>query len=322
MARTTDKRESKRIEDLPGIGTQIVEKLKKLGYTTVETLATASLKELTDALDEKTASAIITEARKQLISVPFMRADEYMKIRNTIEQLTTGSKQFDLMLGGGIETQSMTEVYGEFGSGKSQLCHQLCVNVQLPKERGGLDGSALYIDTENSFRPERIVQMARKLGLDHNEVLKRIVYAEALTTDHQLYLVDTADTQFKEHNIRLIIIDSLIAHFRSEYVGREMLAERQQVLEKHLHRLMRFARAFNAVAFVTNQVVARPDSLFQDIGPTGGHILAHTSHTRLFLRKSSGSRVKIARLIVSPNLPEGGECPFRISEDGVEDASS
>lgn len=322
MNRNSDVGEIKRIEDLPGVGIHIAEKLKKLGYTTIEALATASLKELSEFLDEKTAYAIATEARKQLISIPFMRADEYMKIRNTVERLTTGSRQLDALLGGGLETQSITEVYGEFGSGKSQLCHQLCVNVQLPKEKGGLNGGALYVDTENSFRPERIVQMSRKLRLDSNDVLKRIIYAEALTADHQINLVNNADAQFKEHNIRLIIIDSLIAHLRSEYVGREMLAERQQMLEKHLHKLMRLARAFNSVAFVTNQVMARPDSFFTDLGPTGGHILAHTSHTRVFLRKASGSRVKIARLIVSPNLPEGGECLFRITENGIEDASN
>ena len=270
-------------------------------------------------MGEKTAYAIITEARKHIISVPFMRADEYMRIRKTVEKLTTGSKKLDELLGGGVETQAITEVYGEFGSGKSQICHQLCVTVQLPKDKGGLDGGALYIDTENSFRPERIVQIAKRYNLDPNKVLSRIVYAEALTADHQMYLLDNADAQLKEHNVRLIIVDSLVAHFRSEFVGREMLAERQQKLEKHLHRLMRLARAFNAAAFVTNQVMAKPDSFFTDIEPAGGHILAHTSHTRVFLRKSPTPGVKIAKLVVSPTLPEGAEVLFRITENGIED---
>jgi len=307
------------IEDIPGVGPATAEKLRKMGYSTIESLATASLKELTQFLGEKTAYAIITEARKHIISVPFMRADEYMRIRKTIEKLTTGSKKLDELLGGGVETQAITEVYGEFGSGKSQICHQLCVTVQLPKDKGGLDGGALYIDTENSFRPERIVQIAKRYNLDPNKVLSRIVYAEALTADHQMYLLDNADAQLKEHNVRLIIVDSLVAHFRSEFVGREMLAERQQKLEKHLHRLMRLVRAFNAAAFVTNQVMAKPDSFFADIEPTGGHILAHTSHTRVFLRKSPTPGVKIAKLVVSPTLPEGTEVLFRITENGIED---
>ena len=310
------------IEDIPGVGPATAEKLRKMGYSTIESLATASLKELTQFLGEKTAYAIVTEARKHIISVPFMRADEYMRIRKTVEKLTTGSKKLDELLGGGVETQAITEVYGEFGSGKSQICHQLCVTVQLPKDKGGLDGGALYIDTENSFRPERIVQIAKRYNLDPNKVLSRIVYAEALTADHQMYLLDNADAQLKEHNVRLIIIDSLVAHFRSEFVGREMLAERQQKLEKHLHRLMRLARAFNAAAFVTNQVMAKPDSFFTDIEPAGGHILAHTSHTRVFLRKSPQPGIKIARLVVSPTLPEGKECLFKITENGIEDVET
>jgi DNA repair protein RadA len=312
----------KEIKDLRGIGPATAEKLKKMGYTTIESLATASVQELTQIMGEKSANLIISEARKCLISVPFIRADEYLKIRSLVEKLTTGSRALDALLGGGLETQSITEIYGEFGTGKSQICHELCVRVQLPREQGGLGGGALYIDTENTFRPERIVQIAKRSNLDPNKVLSNIVYAEALTADHQMYLVDNADTQFKEHSIRLVVLDSLIAHFRSEYIGRETLAERQQKLDKHLHKLVRLTRAFNAVAVVTNQVMARPDAFLGDIvGPTGGHILAHTSHTRIFLRKAASPRVRIARLVVSPSLPEGGECLFKITENGIEDVS-
>ncbi|HDJ25934.1 MAG TPA: DNA repair and recombination protein RadA [Candidatus Bathyarchaeota archaeon] len=202
----------------------------------------------------------------------------------------------------------------------SQICMQLCVNVQLPRERGGLEGGALYIDTEHTFRTERIVQMARHVGLDPREAVKNIIYAEAFTSDHQMFLLDHADEVIKEHDIRLIIIDSLTAHFRSEYVGRESLAERQQKLSRHLHKLIRLARAFNAVAVVTNQVMAKPDVFFGDaVAPIGGHIVAHTSHTRIYLRKGKGN-VRIARLVSSPYLPEG-EAVFKITENGVEDVS-
>ena len=202
----------------------------------------------------------------------------------------------------------------------SQICMQLCVNVQLPRERGGLEGGALYIDTEHTFRTERIVQMARHVGLDPREAVKNIIYAEAFTSDHQMFLLDHADEVIKEHDIRLIIIDSLTAHFRSEYVGRESLAERQQKLSRHLHKLIRLARAFNAVAVVTNQVMAKPDVFFGDaVAPIGGHIVAHTSHTRIYLRKGKGN-VRIARLVSSPYLPEG-EAVFKITENGIEDVS-
>jgi DNA repair protein RadA len=227
----------------------------------------------------------------------------------------------DELLGGGLETQTITEFYGEYGSGKSQICHQLCVNVQLPVDRGGLEASALYIDTENTLRPERIVQMATHLGLDPQKTVRNIIYAEAYNSDHQILLLEKADAKIKENNIRLIIVDSLTGHFRSEYLGRETLAERQQKINKHMHRLIRLAQAFNAVAVVTNQVMAKPDAFFgEKVEAVGGHIVGHTSHTRIFLRKASGGRVRIGRLVSSPYLPEG-ERVFKITEDGVEDIS-
>ena len=310
-----------RLEDLPSVGPATAQKLRELGFNTVESIATAAIKELEPAgISEKKAMDIIRAARSTM-SLTFMRADELMKIRQTIMRLTTGSKAIDEVLAGGLETQTITEFYGEYGTGKSQLCHQMCVNAQLPTERGGLNAAALYIDTENTFRTERIIQMAKHVGLNPDEVIKRILFAEAYTSDHQMFLLENADKVIKENNVRLIVIDSLTAHFRSEYLGREMLAERQQKLNKHMHRLIRLARAFNAVAVVTNQVMAKPDVFFGDsVHPVGGHIVAHTSHTRIYLRKSSRGPLRIARLVSSPYLPEG-ERVFKVTENGVEDIS-
>ncbi|MCS7115337.1 MAG: DNA repair and recombination protein RadA [Nitrososphaerota archaeon] len=309
------------LEDLPGIGPATAQKLKELGFHTVESLAMATIHELEPAgISEKKALAIISAARSS-IGISFIRADELLKLRQNVLRLTTGSKALDKLLDGGLETQAITEFYGEYGSGKSQICHQLCVNVQLPPERGGLSGAALYIDTENTFRTERIVQMARHLGLDPEKVVKNIIYAEAYTSDHQMFLLENCDEVVKENNVKLIIIDSLTAHFRSEYIGREMLASRQQKLNKHMHKLIRLARAFNAVAVVTNQVMAKPDMFYGDtVSPVGGHIVGHTSHTRVYLRKASHGPVRIARLVSSPYLPEGEEI-FKITENGIEDIS-
>jgi DNA repair protein RadA len=309
------------LEDLPGIGPATAQKLQELGFHTVEALAMAAARELEPAgIGEKKALVIIRAARSS-ISISFVRADELLKVRQNVLRLTSGSKPLDMLLGGGLETQTITEFYGEYGSGKSQLCHQLCVNVQLPPERGGLNGAALYVDTENTFRTERIVQMARHLGLDPEQVAKNIIYAEAYTSDHQMFLLDNADEVIKENNVKLIIVDSLTSHFRSEYLGREMLARRQQRLNKHMHKLIRLARAFNAAAVVTNQVMAKPDVFFGDaVHPIGGHIVAHTSHTRIYLRKASRGPVRIARLVSSPYLPEGEEI-FKITENGIEDVS-
>jgi DNA repair protein RadA len=163
--------------------------------------------------------------------------------------------------------------------------------------------------------------MARHLGLDPQNVVKNIIYAEAYTSDHQMFLLENADEVIKENNVKLIIVDSLTAHFRSEYLGREMLAARQQKLNKHMHKLIRLARAFNAVAVVTNQVMAKPDMFFGDaIHPVGGHIVGHTSHTRIYLRRASHGPIRIARLVSSPYLPEGEEI-FKITENGIEDIS-
>ncbi|MFQ5759310.1 MAG: DNA repair and recombination protein RadA, partial [Candidatus Bathyarchaeia archaeon] len=307
------------LEDLPGIGPAISQKLRELGFHTVESLAMATAKELEQAgIGEKKALQVIRAARSSM-ALSFIRADELLKMRQTVLRLTTGSKMLDELLGGGLETQTITEFYGEYSSGKSQMCHELCVNVQLPPERGGLGGAALYIDTENTFRTERIVQMAQHLELDPEEVARNIIFADAYTSDHQMFLVNNADKVVKENGIRLIIVDSLTSHFRSEYLGREMLAERQQKLNKHMHKLIRLARAFNAAAVVTNQVMSRPDVFFGDaVRPIGGHIVAHTSHTRLYLRRSARGPVRIARLVSSPYLPEG-ERVFKITGNGIED---
>jgi DNA repair protein RadA len=309
------------IEDIPGIGPATAEKLRELGFQTVESLATATVRELTQAgVGEKQAAKIITIARDS-IATSFVRADELMRMRQNLLRLTMTSKQLDELVGGGLESQTITEFYGEYGAGKSILCHQLAVNAQLPIEQGGLNGGALYVDTENTFRPEWVVRMAGPLGLDPETVGKNIIYSEAFNSDHQILILEKADKIIQENNIKLIIVDSLTAHFRSEYLGREMLAERQQKLNNHMHRLVRLARAFNAVAVVTNQVMSKPDAFFAPgVEPVGGHIVAHTSHTRIFLRRATGGPVRIARLVSSPYLPEG-ERIFKITEEGIKDVA-
>jgi DNA repair protein RadA len=317
--KTTEKYEF--IEDLPGVGPATAQKLRDLGYRTVESLAMASIRELEPVgIAEKKAFQVIQAARSSM-GVSFIRADQLLKQRQTVARLTTGSKVLDKIVDGGLETQTITEFYGEYGCGKSQFCHQLCVNVQLPVEKGGLNGGVLYIDTENTFRLERIVQMATHLELNPEEIVKNIIYAEAYTSDHQMFLLENADEIIKANNIKLIIIDSLTAHFRSEYIGRETLASRQQKLNKHMHKLISLVRAFNAVAVVTNQVMSKPDQFFGDaIHPIGGNIVGHNSQTRIYLRRASNGPIRIARLVSSPYLPEGEEI-LKITANGIEDIS-
>jgi DNA repair protein RadA len=310
----------KSIEDIPGVGPATAQKLRDIGYSTIESLATATVNELMSVgISDKVAAKIISHARSK-INVEFVSALDILENRKNIRKLTTGSKNIDSLLAGGLETMTITEFFGEYGTGKSQVCHQLCVNVQLPVEQGGLGGSALYIDTENTFRPERISAMAKYMNLDPDEVLKNIVVAEAYNSDHQILILEKSDKIIKENNVKLLIVDSVTSHFRSEYLGREHLVMRQQKLNSHLHKLERLAVAFNLVAVVTNQVMAKPDEFF-GLGayPVGGHILGHRSHNRIFIRKAPGKRgLRIARLVVSLDRPEG-EALFEISENGITD---
>ncbi|MFA4956936.1 MAG: DNA repair and recombination protein RadA [Candidatus Methanoperedens sp.] len=323
--------ERKTLEDLPGVGPATAEKLKEAGFGSIEAIAVSSSSELASVAEigESTAQKIINAARLAADVGGFETGDVVLERRKLVGKLSFGTKAFDDLMGGGVESQAITEFYGEFGSGKTQVGHQMAVNVQLPLEEGGLNGSVIIIDTENTFRPERITQMVMGLSAkkgknyDPEEFLKNIHVAKAYNSNHQILLVDTANDLAEKLRdtdmpVRLLIVDSLTAHFRAEYVGRGTLADRQQKLNKHMHELMRFAGLYNAAIIVTNQVMSKPDAFFGDpTKPIGGHIVGHTATFRLYLRKSKGEK-RIARLVDSPNLPEG-EAIFSVTTEGLKD---
>ena len=307
------------IEDIPGVGPATAQKLRDLGYHTVESLAMATARELEPVgVGEKKAFSII-EAARSSIGVNFIRADELLKMRKDVLRLTTGSQALDKVVDGGLETQTITEFYGEYGSGKSQMCHQLCVNVQLPPERGGLNGGALYVDTENTFRPERIIELAKGAEMDPEEVLKNIKVARAFNSDHQMLLAEKVEELINQGDkVKLVVVDSLTGHFRAEFVGRGTLAERQQKLNRHMRTLLKLSANYKLSVYVTNQVMSRPDILFGDpTAPIGGHILGHQATFRVYLRKSKAEK-RIAKLIDSPSLPEG-ETVFKVVTEGIRD---
>ncbi|MEM1629742.1 MAG: DNA repair and recombination protein RadA [Saccharolobus sp.] len=311
----------KSIDELPGVSQTVANKLIEAGYSSIESLAVASPQDLSVAagIPLTTAQKIIKAARDAL-DIRFKTALEVKKERMTVRKITTGSQALDGLLGGGIETRTMTEFFGEFGSGKTQLCHQLSVNVQLPPEKGGLSGKAVYIDTEGTFRWERIENMAKALGLDVDNVMNNIYYIRAINADHQITIVeDLQELVTKDPSIKLVIVDSVTSHFRAEYPGRENLAMRQQKLNKHLHQLTRLSEVYDIAVVITNQVMARPDMFYGD--PTvavGGHTLYHVPGIRIQLKKSRGNR-RIARVIDAPHLPEG-EAVFALTEEGIRDA--
>ncbi len=315
------------IGDLPGIGPATAKKLRESGFGTLESLATVSIGQLVAVgnLGEATSSKIIQAARDAL-DFGFVSADEILERRRNMLKITTGSASLDDLFGGGIETGAVTELYGEYRTGKTQLAHQLCVAAQLPRELGGLrvDGpiKVIYIDTEGTFRPERILNMTKRWegDLDVKEVLKNIMHGRAYNSDHQMVLAEKAAQASQSEPIGLVVVDSLIAHFRAEYIGRGTLASRQQKLNQHIHTLLKMAEVGNMAVILTNQVHSKPDMFFGDpTSPVGGHIVAHASQTRVYLRKSKGER-RIARIADSPLLPEN-ETVFAITSDGIIDVN-
>lgn len=321
MAEDKDKKKKyyRELEDLPGIGEATAEKLRKAGYNDFVTLAAATPHELAEAAEmgvEAAKKAI--ESSKEMVDIGFETADAVFERRKIIGKIKTGSESLDELLGGGVETQSITECYGKFSSGKSQVGFQLCVNVQKPVDKGGLGGKTLFIDTEATFRPDRIVQIAEGAGMAPEEVLKNIFVSRAENSDHQMLLVEKAEDLIQKNNIKLIIVDSLTSHFRADYVGRGALSDRQQKLNKHIHLLQKLADKHNLAIYVTNQVMDNPGILFGDpTTPIGGHVLAHAATYRVYLRKSKEEK-RIARIVDSPNLPEG-ECVFKVTKDGITD---
>lgn len=308
------------VKNLPGVGEATLNKLIKAGFNSLESIAFTppSIIQEESGLGEKTTTKLIKVSMEKL-NIGFKSAVDVWEHRKNIARVTTGSQELDDLLGGGVETGSVIEFYGEFRTGKTQIMHQLCVNVQLPREKGGLEGNALYIDTEGTFRPERIIQMAEAHDLDHKKVLKNIVFGRAYNSDHQILLIKEAANLIKEKNIKIIVVDSLIGHFRSEYIGRGTLATRQQTINSHLHDLLRICDIYPELGVVvTNQVQSKPDVFYGNpIRATGGNVVAHGSTIRVYLRKGKGEQ-RIAKVVDAPHLPEG-EAVFSITGSGITD---
>ena len=313
------KMEKLTIQDLPGVGAATAEKLEAAGFRDIMSIAVATLGELVEAagVSEPVARKMINTARDSM-KMGFESGIEVMKKRQLVQKISTGSVAFDALMNGGFETGAITECFGEFGSGKTQVGHLLAVNT-LKEDP---EAYAVYIDTENTFRPERIKQMAEGAKHDPENILGRIMVARAYNSDHQMLLAEKIDSLLTEQGkkVRLVVVDSLTSHFRAEFIGRGTLAERQQKLNRHMHALAKVASSHNICVYVTNQVMSKPDQFFGD--PTqaiGGHVVAHASTFRIYLRKGKkGTRV--AKLIDAPDLPDG-ECCFEVTMDGLKDVA-
>ena len=309
------------IQDLNGVGPVTANKLREAGYDSIASLAIAPIRELIDKTGLENSVALkISRAARETIQTDFITAKQLYERRKELQRLSFASTNLDKLLGGGLETQAITEFVGEFGAGKSQICMKLSVIAQLPAKDGGLEGKVLFIDTEGTFAAQRVYQMATAMQLDPEKILDGIIYSRVYNSDHQILTVDHAFKICQEEKIKLLVVDSILSHFRGEYIGRESLSERQQRLNSHLHKLLRIAQALNLAVVVTNQVQANPQAFFGDpTRPAGGNILAHASTHRVMLKKASQG-LRVAKIIDSPYLPES-EAYFQITEKGVEDAA-
>ncbi|CAI2176665.1 4750_t:CDS:10 [Funneliformis geosporum] len=307
-----------------GINSSDIAKLKSAGICTAIHMTTrrnlCKIKGLSEAKVDK-----LKETASKLQSASFMTGTEYSQIRLKVMHISTGSKALDSLLGGGVPTMSITEAFGEFRTGKTQIAHTLCVVAQLPSNMGGTNGKAAFIDTEGTFRPERIRSIAARFGIDQEAALENILFARAFTSEHQMELIIELAARFSEEKgvYRLLIIDSIIALFRTDYAGRGELAERQQKLNIMLSRLTKISEEYNVAVYITNQVQADPGSNMMFVSdprkPIGGHVLAHASTVRLYLRKGRGDE-RIAKVYDSPDMPEA-EAPYTISAGGIIDSS-
>lgn len=320
VVEVAEEKEAK-LTDLPGIGPGIATKLEAAGVYDLMGLAVMSPSDLAETAGVGAAVARkAIQAARNMMHLGFVDGMEFDKKRQRITFITTGSDNLNQLLGGrGVESGAITEAYGAFGSGKTQLALCLAINAQLPKEQGGANGKSVYIDTEGTFRPDRVKQIAEAMGANPDKVLKNILVARAFNSDHQILLMDRINEMVKEGEpIKLIIIDSLTAHFRSEFAGRGQLAERQHKLGRYLSDLMKLAEKHNVAIYATNQVMSNPAMMFGDpTTPIGGNILGHASTYRIYLRRGKAG-ARVAKLIDSPNLPDN-EAIFYLTGAGVKD---
>jgi len=308
-----------------GINAADIKKIKSAGICTIKGIQMTTKKKLLQIKGISEAKVDkIKEAIQKIVSSGFHTALEYSSLRKQCFRVSTGSQELDKLLGGGMESMSITEAFGEFRTGKTQLSHTLCVTAQLPGENGYTGGKVMFIDTENTFRPERLKSIADRFNLDHDAMLNNVIFVRAYTSEHQFEILDGVAAKFHEEAgvFKLLIIDSIMALFRVDFCGRGELADRQQKLAQMLSKLQKISEEYNVAVFITNQMTADPGATMSFQAdpkkPIGGHILAHASTTRVSLRKGRGE-LRIAKIYDSPDLPEN-EATYAITEGGIADA--
>ena len=312
------------VEDTPltklkSVGKETAKRLQEAGYQTLYALSIVTPHELAEdaRISLELSERIINESRDVLGFLAPKTADELFEDERTIPRITTGSLSLDGLLDGGIWLGEITEFAGSYGTGKTQICFQLCVTTQLPLDRGGAEGRVFYIDSEGTFSPRRITEIALTFDMNYEDVLKNIIVARTLDANQQIQIVKKIANIAKKENIKLVVVDSLASHFRAEYTRKDLLMERQQKIMHHASQLANLAMVHNLAVVVTNQVVANIDDFGGGTTPALGQSWSHRPQQRVFIRKSRG-QARIARLFDSPRSPEN-EVVFYITQAGVSD---
>lgn len=311
------------IQDIEGIGPTTTKKLREAGIFSVMDLAVAGVEDLAVDINasKESAASFIMAAQKLLrdsdvLDKEFITADTALKKRRSLLRCSTGSSMLDDLFLGGIETQAVTELYGEFGSGKSQICHTMCITAGQPIGSGGLNSGVIYIDTEGTFRPERLEQISSSRNIDPVNALQNVAVCKVYNSAHLELIVKNLGKYIDDYKAKLVIVDSIISLHRAEFSGRGTLADRQQRLNTIMHKLLRISEIYNIAIIVTNQVQSAPDTFFGDpTKPTGGNVIGHASTYRVYLRKSGENRV--AKMIDSPYHPYS-EVRFTVNEKGTD----
>ncbi len=307
------------LDEMKAIKPRQIKILQENGISSVAALAMSNPTEIAeiDGMSEKSAKALVWDARHEMGMGEFRSVSE-MEI-NT-KYITTGSKNFDGIMGGGIPTGYITEVFGAFKSGKTNLSHTLCVTTQLPSSHGGLGGSVLFIDTENTFSKAKIERIARRFRIDPKEVLRNIYHARIYSSDHQIQMINAAELAIQTKGAKLIIIDSLMALLRAEYIGIGLLARRQAVLNKIIHEISRLAETYNIAVMVTNQVATVMKGTFSAQDAIGGNIVAHGCQFRVQFKSKgfsmNSSLERTATIVDAVDVPPES-CNFFITDKGI-----
>jgi DNA repair protein RadA len=300
---------------------ETIAKVLAENYCSLSILAMSSPSEVHEKcqISIRTAQRVVADARTELGIAP-ITASEMFEELDEHPKITTLSQNLDEILGGGFQTGAITELSGAYSTGKTQIAFQICLTVQLSQDEGGLGGTAYFIDTEGTFSPRRVAEMSNFIqDMLPKKPLENVLISRAFNTDHQIRLVRDADKIISKRNVRVLVVDSVATHFRSEYSTKVALPQRQQALMRHAEDLQRYADSYELVVITTNQVLANPDAFVTGsaIEPALGYAWGHRPKHRMFLRKSRGS-ARIAQVFDSPELPQR-ECVFYVTPAGIRD---